>query len=131
MRKSIELGLVERVQREGQVMEALRRDPGVRGVMREDEVRAGSLPRLVQRRDNEVVPASLATQMGKLEYYHPKLSRKLHIKESLPCYKSTSGIFSEASDKQQAYFTYKRKVWKGIDLSEVLDNSYSVSTSIP
>jgi hypothetical protein len=136
LKKSIELGLVESVQRDNEVMEVLKRDPGVKGVMREEMVeKGGSLPRLVRENNiinkagynSSVAPVSLATKMGKLEYYHPKLSRKIHIKESLPCYKSTSGIFSEAAENHQAFFTYKRKVGKGIDLSEVLNNSYSVS----
>ena len=68
---------------------------------------------------------SLATQLGKMDYYRPKLSRKPFLKESLPSYKeSESGIFSKDDLKQKVKLNYTRKVSKGIDLSNVMNSSY-------
>lgn len=68
---------------------------------------------------------SLATQLGKLEYYQPKLSRKPNLKDSLPSYKQSQiGLFCDNEMKNRVKVDYKRKVGKGIDLSDVMNESY-------
>ena len=76
---------------------------------------------------NKALPNEVSTtcKMGKWDYYRPKLSRKPFLKENLPSYKASEyGLFGDESPKDKLKMSYQRKVAKGIDLSDVLQETY-------
>uniref|UniRef100_A0A7S3K959 Uncharacterized protein n=1 Tax=Euplotes crassus TaxID=5936 RepID=A0A7S3K959_EUPCR len=70
---------------------------------------------------------STTTQLGKVDWIRPKISRKPFIKETLPSYKQSEyGLFNENLEKEKITLNHQRKIGKGIDLSDMINSSYIV-----
>lgn len=132
------MGLVDKIEQDSSTIDVLSKDPILKNTF---NMRSGSLPMIKMNNDTEILPKSydtvnqsgmsLATKLGKIEYYRPKFLCKPNIKYNLPSYNhSDSRIFQEPDQKQSLNLGQMRRVGKGIDLSEVLNSSYSPEKDI-
>lgn len=135
-RKSIELGMIDELEQDKEILEKLQKIPILKNQF---TFKRPNLPNEGKKgssgyggggsRQNSLPAKEMATttQLGKVDWYRPKLSRKPFLKESLPSYKASEyGLFNTNSPKQKVQVSYQRKVGKGIDLSEVLNSTYTV-----
>lgn len=110
LNKSIELGLVDEIDQDNQTLQLLAQDPSVKNKF---NLKSGSLPNIfktseLMKEQGKTVTAqgsqnngtSIATVMGRADFYVPKVSKKIHLKESLPSYqREIKGLFKEEDQK--------------------------------